>query len=135
MVAAPYYEGLAYQQSPFPVYEGGTFDMPHGASLDEDGNVWVLSNGLGGQSISYADGYSIENETLVSIAHYSARNPQAHSAGLGSVVRDRDGAVIINWGIYGQIERRNADESEGWLLESNIQEVYGFSNIFHTWNP
>jgi len=135
MSAEPYYQGLAYQQNPYPVYEGGTFDMPHGASLDEEGNIWVLSNGLGGQTISYAEGYTLDADSLISIARIPPRNPQAHSPGLGSVVCDRDGSIIINWGIYGQIENRHLDGSEGWLMESNLQEVYGFSNLFAVWDP
>jgi hypothetical protein len=133
--AAPYEQGLAYQESPYPIYEGGTFDMPHGASLDEDGTVWVLSNGLGGQTISYAEGYVVENDSLMQIVQLPARNPNAHSAGLGSVVRDRDGSTIINWGIYGQIELRDSDGEHQWLIESNLQEVYGFSSLFDVWNP
>ena len=30
------------------VVTGGQFGMPHGATLDSDGNLWVLSNGFGG---------------------------------------------------------------------------------------
>ena len=135
MIAQPYTEGLAYQDNPYAIYEGGSFDMPHGASMDEEGTIWVLSNGLGGQTISYAQGYAIENDTMVMVAEFPARNPTAHSAGLGSVVRDREDTLIINWGIYGQIESRSLEGEEGWLLESNLQEVYGFSNLFDTWNP
>ena len=135
MEAKPYQEGLAYQESPYLIYEGASFDMPHGATMDQNGVVWVLSNGLGGQTISYAQGYAIGNDVLTQVADVSARNPNAHSAGLGSVVRDRDGSLIINWGIYGQIEKRTSDGAESWLLESNIQEVFGFSAVFDTWNP
>ena len=135
MEAEPYTQGIAYQNEPYPIYEGGTFDMPHGASMDTNGVVWVLSNGLGGQTISYAQGYAIENNSLVLKENIPARNPNAHSAGLGSVIHDRDGSLIINWGIYGQIDKRSPQREEQWLLESNLQEVYGFSSLFDEWNP
>ena len=135
MEAEPYKQGIAYRNEPYPIYEGGIFDMPHGASMDTNGVVWVLSNGLGGQTISYAQGYTIENDALVLLENIPARNPSAHSAGLGSVVHDRDGSLIINWGIYGQIEKRSPERENLWLLESNLQEVYGFSSLFDEWNP
>ena len=38
------YDGLSNVR----VVSGGEFGMPHGATLDSDGNLWVLSNGFGG---------------------------------------------------------------------------------------
>ncbi|MEC7986159.1 MAG: aryl-sulfate sulfotransferase [Myxococcota bacterium] len=131
MQKEPYLNGIQYQERPFSIYEGGSFDMPHGATLDRDGTMWVLSNGLGGQTPSFAEGYVIENDALVLKHQLSPPVENAHSAGLGSVLRlDSSPNVIINWGIYGLIEEKAPNTEETiWQVESNLQEVYGFSNV------
>ena len=109
--------------------------MPHGATLDDEGNIWVLSNGVGGQTPSYFEGYRVQEEELNRFVQFGPQTEGAHSAGLGSVIRSNDGALIVNWGIYGQIEERDLEGNTKWLIESNLQEVYGFSRVFAKWNP
>ncbi len=130
MEAQPYQQGQQYQDNPFDIYEGGTFDMPHGATLDSSGRLWVLSNGLG-QVPSYAHGYQVINGTLTLIEEIAPEIEDAHSAGLGSVEYiEANDSVLINWGILGIVEEVDMTEQRLWGIQSNIQEVYGGSSTF-----
>ena len=131
MEREPYENGPLYAEQPFEIYEGGLFDMPHGATLDSEGNIWVLSNGLGGQSRSFAEGYRPDGEGLELIAQIPPPVEGAHSAGLGGVVRlPGEDRAVINWGILGIIEEAGLDASRHWSVEGGLQEVYGNSTVF-----
>ena len=104
--------------------------MPHGATLDAEGRLWVLSNGLG-QVPSYAHGYDVINGVLTLITEIAPEIEDAHSAGLGSVEYiEVDDSVLINWGILGIVEEVGKSGQRSWSLQSNIQEVYGGSSTF-----
>ena len=127
--AEPYRQHPYWQQNPFPIWEGGSFDLPHGASMDSEGRIWVLSNGLGNDSDSLAQGWERIGDRLELLFEAPIPIEGAHSAGLGSVeYQPSSDSVLINWGILGVMEERDRDSlQQEWLFQSNIQEVLGIS--------
>jgi hypothetical protein len=127
----PYEQGNMYQQQPYPIIEGGTFDMPHGATLDSMGRLWVLSNGLGTETESTAQGYEIIEEQLSLFQEIDVPIEGARTAGLGSVeyLEDTEG-VLINWGILGILEEVDSNNQRIWQLETSLGEVLGMSTTF-----
>ena len=114
------------------VVSGGAFGMPHGATLDSDGNVWVMSNGFGAGVPSYAQGYDVSGDTMELIASISPPVENAHSPGLGSVERLEEDRILINWGIFGVIEEVDFESNRYWSVEAPIQHVYGMSRGIST---
>ena len=128
MSAEPYLNGpLAAEQS-FEIFEGGLFSLPHGATLDAQGRLWLLSNGLGNQTPSFAEGYDWSSGSLERIAYLGTDPADAHSPGLGGVTYiEADDSLVINWGIWGVVEERHSDGTALWREEAPLGEVYGFS--------
>ena len=126
MTAEPYLNGpLAAEQS-FDIFEGGiSLSMaPHWIR----GRLWVLSNGIGNQTPSFAEGYDWRSGSLERIMHQGTDPADAHSPGLGSVLYiEADDSVVINWGIWGVVEERSLDGAPIWREEAPLGEVYGFS--------
>ena len=113
------------------LFEGGLFELPHGATLDWDGNLWVLSSGFGGQTPSYAQGYLPTENGLELIVSISPTIEGAHSSGLGSVERIDDDRILINWGIFGVAEEVDFQGERYWSIEGALQEVFGMSKGVH----
>jgi hypothetical protein len=114
------------------VMSGGEFGMPHGATLDGDGNLWVLSNGFGGGVPSFAQGYDIKGDTMELIASITPPVENAHSPGLGSVERLEEDRILINWGIFGVVEEVDFEGNRLWSVEAPIQHSYGMSRGIST---
>ncbi|MEC8277716.1 MAG: aryl-sulfate sulfotransferase [Myxococcota bacterium] len=128
MTAEPYRNGPMGPTLPFEVFEGGSFSLPHGATLDSQGRLWVLSNGLGNQTPSYAEGYDWSSGTLERIMHLGTDPQGAHSPGLGSVLYiEAEDRVVINWGIWGVVEERTVSGTPIWRSDAPLGEVYGFT--------
>ena len=127
MEATPYLEGNQYQHQPYAIYTGGLFDLPHGATQDDSGRLWVMSTGLGAQSKSYAEGYRPEDGSLI-LERQIGTEENAHSAGLGGVLyNSHDDSVVINWGIFGRIEKVDSTANRNWKIEAPLQRVYAIS--------
>ena len=116
-----------YAELDVAIFEGGQFELPHGATLDWEGNLWVLSSGFGGQTPSFAQGYSPTDNGLELIVSLSPTIEGAHSSGLGSVERIDDDRLLINWGIFGVVEEVGFDGTRYWSIEGALQEVFGMS--------
>ena len=125
---------LGAEMSPDPydglditIFEGGFFELPHGATMDWEGNLWVLSSGFGGQTPSFAQGYRPTEQGLELIVSIGPHIEGAHSSGLGSVERLEDDRLLINWGIFGVVEEVDFEGTRYWSVEGGLQEVFGMS--------
>lgn len=128
MTAEPYLNGPLYSQSPFDIVTGGSFSLPHGATMDSQGQIWLLSNGMGNETPSFAEGYRIENGELERLVHFGTDPSDAHSPGLGNVVLiESEDNLVINWGIWGVVEERTSGNVPIWRQDAPLGEVYGFS--------
>lgn len=124
----PYFDGPRYSQRPFDILEGGNFSLPHGANLDSFGRLWLMSNGLGNQTPSFAECYDVSGNSLQLVHQYGTNPEGAHSPGLGTVIfLENPGNVLINWGIWGVIEEREINDDPIWKMEAPFGEVYGFT--------
>lgn len=128
MTAEPYLNGPLYSQRPFDILTGGSFSLPHGATMDSEGQIWLMSNGLGNETPSFAEGYRIENGELERLVHFGTEPTDAHSPGLGNVVLiESEDSLVINWGIWGVVEERTLENVPIWRHDAPLGEVYGFS--------
>ena len=110
--------------------------MPHGATLDEFGRLWVLSNGLGNDTESVAQGYEIIDGQLELIREIPIPIEGARSAGLGSVeYLEYSDTVLINWGILGVLEEIDQENQPLWQIETALGEVLGMSTTFEQFLP
>ena len=126
--AQPYLDGPRYSHRPFEILEGGDFSLPHGATLDSSGRLWLMSNGLGNQTPSFAQCYDVSSNSLQLEYQYGTDPEGAHSPGLGTVIfLENHGSVLINWGIWGVIEERETNGVPIWKIEASLGEVYGFT--------
>jgi hypothetical protein len=123
-----YEQGPMYQNNPYEIIEGGTFDMPHGASIDSAGRLWVMSNGLGPEAESSAQGYEVLGGELQLIRTINVPIEGARTAGLGSVTfLEKTETVLVNWGILGILEEVNDQNQSIWQIQTDIGDVLGMS--------
>ena len=126
-----YEQGPMYLNAPYDIVDGGSFDMPHGATLDSSGRLWVLSNGLGNDTESVAQGYEIIDNQLQLIREIPVPIDGARSAGLGSVeYLEHSETILINWGILGVLEEIDHHDQPLWQIETALGEVLGMSTTF-----
>ena len=131
-----YEQGPMYSSSSYDIIEGGSFDMPHGATLDDFGRLWVLSNGLGNDTESVAQGYEVIDGQLQLIREIAVPIEGARSAGLGSVeYLEHSETVLINWGILGVLEEIDREDRPVWQIETSLGEVLGMSTTFELFLP
>ena len=131
-----YEQGPMYSNATYDIIDGGTFDMPHGATLDEFGRLWVLSNGLGNDTESVAQGYEVIDGQLELIREIPVPIEGARSAGLGSVeYLEYSDTVLINWGILGVLEEIDQGNQPLWQIETALGEVLGMSTTFEQFLP
>jgi len=126
-----YEQGPMYQDSPYDIIDGGTFDMPHGATMDSQGRLWVMSNGLGNEAESTAQGYEIIDGQLQLFREIQIPIEGARSPGLGSVeYLEETNTVLVNWGILGVLEEVDENDQRLWQIETDLGEVLGMSTTF-----
>ena len=117
--ALPYIQGTALL--------GGQFHHPHGACIDENNILWVLSTKDG---VSDVQGYDVSGTELNLVEILPPPYSDFQSLAGGNVMRVDDG-LVVNWGFSGVIEERSDDGASVWQFDSPLGFGMGFANIYN----